>query len=305
METQASAATAEAPEAGLTVAAVARRLGIAPATLRTWDRRYGLGPTEHNAGSHRRYSQADVVRLTLMRRLVVSGTAPAEAAAIALAHVGPLPEITETVAPTSSVDTKLISALHRAAEGLQRDIFEATIRNQIRELGVATTWQTVIRPLLHEIGSAWASTGTGIEIEHMASEVIRRVLGETVSQLKQPKNDRPVLLACVGEETHSLAIHALAAALADERIETAFLGAQTPQVALNEVVRRTAPPAIFLWAQLKKHADPSFIDEIPKTRPAPRIIVGGPGWQKLDCGKAVVSSSLAHAVEEITQACGF
>ncbi|MEY3685921.1 MAG: hypothetical protein RJB00_871, partial [Actinomycetota bacterium] len=29
----------------LTVASVARRLGIAPATLRTWDRRYGLGPS--------------------------------------------------------------------------------------------------------------------------------------------------------------------------------------------------------------------------------------------------------------------
>ena len=34
----------------LTVAAVARRLGVAPATLRTWDRRYGLGPTEHSTG---------------------------------------------------------------------------------------------------------------------------------------------------------------------------------------------------------------------------------------------------------------
>ena len=39
---------------GLTVAAVARRLGVAPATLRTWDRRYGLGPSEHSAGSQRR-----------------------------------------------------------------------------------------------------------------------------------------------------------------------------------------------------------------------------------------------------------
>jgi DNA-binding transcriptional MerR regulator len=42
----------------LSVAAVARRLGVAPATLRTWDRRYGLGPSEHEAGAHRRYTPA-------------------------------------------------------------------------------------------------------------------------------------------------------------------------------------------------------------------------------------------------------
>jgi MerR family transcriptional regulator, light-induced transcriptional regulator len=68
----------------LTVAAVARRLGVAPSTLRTWDRRYGLGPSEHTAGSHRRYSSADIARLVVMRRLTVRGVPPAEAARSAL-----------------------------------------------------------------------------------------------------------------------------------------------------------------------------------------------------------------------------
>ncbi|WP_432542783.1 MerR family transcriptional regulator [Kineococcus sp. SYSU DK002] len=67
----------------LTVAAVARRLGVAPATLRTWDRRYGLGPSEHTAGAHRRYSSADLARLVVMRRLTLEGVAPAEAARLA------------------------------------------------------------------------------------------------------------------------------------------------------------------------------------------------------------------------------
>jgi len=62
----------------LTVAAVARRLGVAPATLRTWDRRYGLGPTEHSSGEHRRYNSADLARLTLMRKLVISGVSPSK-----------------------------------------------------------------------------------------------------------------------------------------------------------------------------------------------------------------------------------
>jgi MerR family transcriptional regulator, light-induced transcriptional regulator len=72
----------EAP--ALAVAAVAKKLGVAPATLRTWDRRYGLGPSEHTAGSHRRYTADDVARLVIMRRLTLEGVAPVDAARAAL-----------------------------------------------------------------------------------------------------------------------------------------------------------------------------------------------------------------------------
>jgi MerR family transcriptional regulator, light-induced transcriptional regulator len=57
----------------LTVAAVARQIGVAPATLRTWARRYGLGPSGHEAGEHRRYCSSDLAKLTLMRRLISAG----------------------------------------------------------------------------------------------------------------------------------------------------------------------------------------------------------------------------------------
>jgi len=65
----------------LTVAGAARRIGIAPATLRTWDRRYGLGPSARSEGGHRRYTHEDLARLAWMQRLLVSGVPVAEAAA--------------------------------------------------------------------------------------------------------------------------------------------------------------------------------------------------------------------------------
>ena len=71
------------------MAAAARRLGVAPATLRTWARRYGIGPTAHTPGSHRRYSAEDLGRLELMQRALVRGTSPADAAAYAMAAVRP------------------------------------------------------------------------------------------------------------------------------------------------------------------------------------------------------------------------
>lgn len=57
---------------------------MAPATLRTWDRRYGLGPSDRTAGSHRRYTPEDVARLLVMRRLTLEGVAPVDAAEAAL-----------------------------------------------------------------------------------------------------------------------------------------------------------------------------------------------------------------------------
>ncbi|MFE6969232.1 MerR family transcriptional regulator [Isoptericola sp. NPDC057653] len=88
---------------GLAVAAVARRLGVAPATLRTWDRRYGLGPSARTAGSHRRYTPEDVARLLVMRRLTLEGVAPVDAAKAALdAGVEELEEATEQAASSAS-----------------------------------------------------------------------------------------------------------------------------------------------------------------------------------------------------------
>ncbi|MER7899769.1 MerR family transcriptional regulator [Streptomyces sp. NPDC096046] len=65
---------------GLTTGEVARRLGVAPTTVRTWDRRYGLGPDGHTGGRHRRWTPGDVARLERMCALTATGIPPAEAA---------------------------------------------------------------------------------------------------------------------------------------------------------------------------------------------------------------------------------
>ncbi len=85
------AAPARSQAPGLTVSAVAHRLGVAPATLRTWARRYGLEPSAHRAGAHRRYTPADLALLVVMRRLTLEGVPPADAARAALAGPGAAP----------------------------------------------------------------------------------------------------------------------------------------------------------------------------------------------------------------------
>ena len=286
----------------LTVAAVARRIGVAPATLRTWDRRYGLGPSSHEAGEHRRYCPSDLAQLTLMRRLIISGVAPAEAAVKAKAHSGSVS--VENVIQSFEVREDVVDSLHRAAKSLDKNFVETLLRKDIADNGVIATWTEVIVPLLFLVGDEWAATGTGIEVEHMLSESIKRLMREGVSEIKEPLNTQPVLLASVGEELHCLALHALAAALAEKGIETFFLGARTPLEAISGMVKRSAPPAVFLWAQLEQNSDPKFFNELPVVRPAPRVIVGGPGWDRDSCADVVVAQDLTHACAEIERAVG-
>ena len=286
----------------LTVAAVARRIGVAPATLRTWDRRYGLGPSSHEAGEHRRYCPSDLAKLTMMRRLITSGVAPCDAAIRAKAHEGSL--TFDNLVEEFVVRDDVVESLHRASKSLDKNFVETVLRKDIADNGVIASWTEVIVPLLFLVGDEWAATGTGIEVEHMLSEVIKRLLREGVAEIKNPVNAQPVLLASVGEELHCLALHALAAALAEKKIETFFLGARTPLEAISGMVKRSAPPAVFLWAQLEQNSDPKYFTDLPVVRPAPRVIVGGPGWDQQECSDVVVAQDLTHACAEIERAVG-
>lgn len=291
-----------APEELLTVSAVARRIGVAPATLRTWARRYGIGPSSHEAGSHRKYCPADLAKLTVMRRLISAGMSPADAAVQAKDHEGEV--IIEEITSLCRECDETIEAILNAVNALDSLFVETMLRNEIAENGIISAWQDVFVPVLTEIGSAWESSGKGIEIEHMLTEILKRVLRESAAEIVVPINARPVLLASVGEELHSLALHALAAALAERGIETHFLGARTPIEALSSMVNRFAPPAVFLWAQLPTHGDPAILTALPAVRPAPRVVIGGPGWNPEKCTGAHFVGTLTLAVDEIVMAVG-
>jgi methanogenic corrinoid protein MtbC1 len=237
-----------------------------------------------------------------MRRLISAGVAPADAAEQAKAHEGEV-IIEEFISLCRECD-ETIDAIYNAADSLDSLFVETMLRNEIAENGIISAWQEVFVPVLVQVGSAWEKSGKGVEVEHMLTEILTRVLRESTSEVVVPLNTRPVLLASVGEELHSLALHALAAALAERGIESQFLGARTPVEAISSMVTRFAPPAVFLWAQLPVNGDPKFVTSLPAVRPAPRLIIGGPGWNPDKCQDAHFVDSLALAVDEIALAVG-
>ena len=289
-------------ESEITVGELARRLGVAPATLRTWARRYGLGPSGHEVGSHRRYDCVDVARISVMRRLVISGVAPKEAALIAVdadvSEAEILPEI------KFEERSEIVEVILKALESLDISFVNEIIRREILANGVVVTWVEILTPTLIKVGEEWSRTGLGISNEHLLTEILTKIFREVSAEIENPVNAKPIVLAAIGEELHSLALHALLAALAERNIQAHFFGPRTPVDSLVEVVRKIAPPVVFVWAQLPENADYSIVGALPVVRPSTRLLLGGPGWEPSRCSSATLVGGLAEACEIVSSTLG-
>ncbi|MER7955851.1 MerR family transcriptional regulator [Streptomyces sp. NPDC096030] len=287
---------------GITTGAVARRLGVSPTTVRSWDQRYGIGPAVRADGRHRRWSPADVAMLEEMCRLTASGVPPAEAAHAAklvrpnaaetdaVAFVPTLPEHAERPIPGTPAAQNLPTptrapragpgsglplgsvrqecrGLARAAVRLDGQAMDALLQEVLAQYGLVTAWEEVITPTLHAVGRKWESSDDRyVEVEHLLSWHVSTALRRAaVTGPVIGSSVAPVVLACVPAEQHTLPLEALAAGLAEQGPPTRMFGAAVPAEALDAAVRRSGPLAVALWSQARSTADHSLARHIART----------------------------------------
>jgi hypothetical protein len=239
----------------------------------------------------------------LMRRLISAGVSACDAADQAKNHTGEIQ--LSSIIREFEVREDVVCAIEKALQAFDVAFVEECLRSEINQHGVEITWHQIIVPTLIGVGQAWEKSGKGIEVEHLFTELLKKIFRERVATSVAPQvNNNPVILASIGEEQHSLPLHALEAALAESGIKTHFLGARTPAEAVAAILPRIAPPAIFLWATFAHNAKPEYFQSLPTIRPAPRILLGGPGWSAPECSGATLVAGIGNACEEIASAIG-
>jgi DNA-binding transcriptional MerR regulator len=247
-----------------TAGQVARHLGIAESTLRSWHRRYGLGPQGREPGRYRRYSEEDVARLRRMHDLIKMGMLASEAARTVQA--GPAEAV------SADRDVADVVAAARTADS---DRCRIVLDNVLVRRGVVEAWEVVCRPALAVIDADQRDDPDCMDIEHALSWSILGALHRVAMPPVAP-GAALILLACVEAEHHTLPLAALAAALGTHRLPVRMLGAATPTQSLVRAVRDTAPAAVVLWSQRPDTAGHHIL-QLLSSYPV-SLFTAGPGW---------------------------
>jgi len=131
--------------AGLNIAALARRTGVAPDTLRKWEQRYQILRPTRTAGGQRRYDERDVARVEWLCERLREGYRIGEAATL----LGPT-QVTTARSPEDHLRTILAAVDVGDAAQIGLLVDQAFALH-----GVDDTLEKILRPLLETIGERW------------------------------------------------------------------------------------------------------------------------------------------------------
>ena len=251
--------------------AAARLTGLTPDTLRAWERRYGVVVPMRTAGGTRRYRAEDLDRLRLVKAAVDAGHRISDVARLddeQLARVASGGEATDV----ADVPAAIVAALQQ----LDADEAERLIALQLAALGPIRFAHQVAAPLLDHLGQAWAEGALCIASEHLATSVLRSLLGASLRPTgRAGANGKTIVFGTLPGERHEmgLLIAAITAASAGGRVlylgpdlpvadlvtavSTSNAGAvaislvaQEPEIALDQVraLRDALPDEVEVWA---------------------------------------------------------
>lgn len=202
-------------DAPLSVAAVAVKLGVSASTLRTWERRYGMGPTHRPSGAHRRYTPDDIAQLRRMVEMIRSGVSPSEAAKRLLSTAATSSALEHGAVPT-------VDDILRSASAGELAILENLLTVAIAKNGLVHTWADLLEPALDKIYSSEEGQKPGYAPSAMLTVAVLRVLAQLSHQCENtPMAYQPAVI--VADHDVMLAAHVTGVALEWNGIPTSIL----------------------------------------------------------------------------------
>jgi methanogenic corrinoid protein MtbC1 len=250
----------------LNIAALARRTGVQPDTLRKWEHRYGVIRPQRTPGGQRRYSDSDVARVEWLKARLAEGYRIGEAAELlGSTDLGGAPQSTE----------QLRDALFARVQASEASSIEQVLAQAFGMVTVEEALTEVIVPVLERVGNAWAEGELSVAQEHLASSVIRAHLERLLTDARGALRGVAVL-ACSPGEHHELGLLMLAILLRADGWQVAYLGANTPVADAARLAEQLDARYLCLSATMSDKLT-GLVDGVTATklRDETTLVVGG------------------------------
>lgn len=267
------------------VRVTALRTGLTPHILRAWERRYQVVAPSRSEGGQRLYSDQDVQRLRLLRRLTDRGHSIGRLAGASLEDLersaredgGPKPAETTALALDSEAEEYRSAALG-AAHRLDAAELHAVLERAAVSLGVPGFLDEVVGPSLQEIGRGWSEGTVSIAQEHLATAVFRRVLGWLLQVYEVNHSAPRLVVATLPRQRHELGAMLAAAAAASQGWDVTYLGADLPVAEIVAAARQVSANGVAL-SIVYPAVDPILMSDLQQLRagldPRAAVLLGG------------------------------
>lgn len=236
----------------------ARRAGLTPHVIRAWERRYGAVSPKRNPTQRRLYSSDDIDRLVLLRKATTAGHSIGQVANLSNEELLELLE-KEEVAPSNQIGRDIDSALAEpqptsqhydaclgAIERFDADALESALMQSCIELGQSAFLEQVIVPLMEEIGELWRNGSLRVAQEHIASAVVRNILGNLIAASKVNTNAPKLIVGTPAGQMHEIGALIVALAAASEGWRVTYLGTSLPAEEIAGAAQKTQAKAVAL-----------------------------------------------------------
>ncbi len=221
-----------ASEKWVGIAQVESTTGIARATLRIWEHRYGFPAPARSGNGERVYPPEQIEKLRLVQALLAEGFRPSKVVLLSTEELQALlrTELAARPAPPVTDDPMLQLLRAHDANGLRNMLSHIVLSSG---LGYFVTEKVARWNVL--VGEAWARGEIQIFHEHFYVECVVDILRNAILDLPMPAAGvQPrVLLATLPGESHGLGMLMAQAMFALERCHCISLGLQVP---INQIV---------------------------------------------------------------------
>jgi len=267
---------------------VSIRTGLSPHVIRAWERRYKAIVPQRTGTNRRLYSDGEIHRLQLLRRATTAGHGIGQIAGLADDDLEKLVAEDQAYAPQQTPRKvedanrqspgAVLQSCIDAVSALDSARLEEILSRSMVQFTRPIVIEEIVLPLMSQIGEKWQRGFVKIVHEHMASAVVRNILGNLATSYGSAPSDPCLVVATPAGQIHEFGALAVAATANSMGWRSVYLGPSLPAEEIAAAVESCGARAVAL-SVVHPAEDPRVGEEIERLRRLVRddvkIFVGG------------------------------